>query len=121
MFPALFSIQVSVGIPFAYDEQSSYDYDFLDNSASIGIGAKAVAGATAFLRNGVRAKAFLRGQTSDATSYTLDRANFNTATLQSGANTVIGGSIGAYLNNAKEEDDSFFTTSGNTNTFLFGH
>jgi hypothetical protein len=113
--------QVAAGIPFSYEEEDSYDYEFLVDAASVGIGAKALAGATAFLRNGVRAKAFIRGQATDTVSYELDRANFNTLNLNSGSDRVISSSIGAYLNTAKDDDESFFTDVEPANTFLFGH
>ena len=111
---------MSGGIPFAYG--SNDDYDALVNSAFIGIGAKALTGATAALkRSRLPVKAFINTQSTDTVNYELDRANFNTLQLGSGSTRIAAGSVGAYLNAGKAEDD-FFTVRGPTNNFLIaGH
>jgi hypothetical protein len=90
------------------------------DAASIGIGAKALAGATAALRRSrLPVKAFVRAQTSDTVNYELDQANFNTLQLTSGSTRVATGSAGAYLNSG-EGLDPFFADRGTTNIFFVG-
>lgn len=107
-------------MPFTYEEQGSYDYEFGLGQATIGVGAKGVASSVAKLRQALITKAAARAQAASTAAYSQNRLAFNTLTGSRTDAASLSASGGGYIVRQQDNPDDFLVTTPELDPLVFG-